>query len=197
MRTGPFRDGFLFPVTRESFHTWGQDFRMEELPRASWDSLTYLVQPQPCPFWKTVSQPCYRCEVPCQAVLFYLPRKTKNRICQPFCLQWDKPVDGHKGIQHPQTVMLERYSYLAVMVQVKCCFTSTETIRTIRDGQPRTANSTGFHTVLHEWDASLDVVSADIPPSPQHTHTHKHPSHGHIPQSTSSPQVDWEVAEWT
>ena len=27
-------------------------------------------------------------------------------------------------------------------VQVQCCFTSTETIRTIRDGGPRTATST-------------------------------------------------------
>ena len=26
--------------------------------------------------------------------------------------------------------------------QVQCCFTSTETIRTIRDGEPRTATST-------------------------------------------------------
>ena len=29
-----------------------------------------------------------------------------------------------------------------ILVQVQCCFTSTETIRTIRDGEPRTATST-------------------------------------------------------
>ena len=32
-------------------------------------------------------------------------------------------------------------------VQVQCCFASTETIRTIRDGEARTATSTFSHTV--------------------------------------------------
>ena len=30
----------------------------------------------------------------------------------------------------------------ALQVQVQCCFTSTETIRTVRDWKPRTATST-------------------------------------------------------
>ena len=34
-----------------------------------------------------------------------------------------------------------KHQYEYVQVQVQCCFTSTETIRTIRDGEPRTATS--------------------------------------------------------
>ena len=32
------------------------------------------------------------------------------------------------------------------IVQVQCCFTTTETLLTIRDGEPMTATSTDFHT---------------------------------------------------
>ena len=31
---------------------------------------------------------------------------------------------------------------IIIIVQVQCCFTSTETVPTIRDGEPRTATST-------------------------------------------------------
>ena len=31
---------------------------------------------------------------------------------------------------------------VVAVVQVQCCFTSTETVRTIRDGEPRTSTST-------------------------------------------------------
>ena len=34
--------------------------------------------------------------------------------------------------------------------QVQCCFTSTETIRTIRDGEPRTATSTFTQLLLSD-----------------------------------------------
>ena len=41
-------------------------------------------------------------------------------------------------------------------VQVQCCFTSTETMRLIRDGEPRTATST-FTQLL-----SSDPVSSSV-----------------------------------
>ena len=39
------------------------------------------------------------------------------------------------------TDQTHRYMFVAD-VQVQCCFTSTETIRTVRDGEPRTVSST-------------------------------------------------------
>ena len=44
---------------------------------------------------------------------------------------------------------------VVAVVQVQCCFTSTETVRTIRDGEPRTATST-FTRAL--WRYSLVAV---------------------------------------
>ena len=38
---------------------------------------------------------------------------------------------------------------------VQCCFTSTETIRTIRDGEPRTATSIFTHWALKPWKFSV------------------------------------------
>ena len=44
--------------------------------------------------------------------------------------------------------------------QVQCCFTSTETIRTIRDGEPRTATSTFTQLLSSEYLSSkLNVAS--------------------------------------
>ena len=75
----------------------------------------------------------------------------------------------------------------------KCCFTSTETVRTIRDGEPRTSTST--HTLVHLLElfdltdsvatmhvhinhlpvpSLLPLPSTPPPPPPRHTHTHTH-----------------------
>ena len=42
-------------------------------------------------------------------------------------------------------------------VQVQCCFSSTETIRTIRDGEPRTAPSTFTDTAPELWSLTVQV----------------------------------------
>ena len=34
---------------------------------------------------------------------------------------------------------------LSIIIILQCCFTATVTVRTIRDGEPRTATSTDFH----------------------------------------------------
>ena len=50
-----------------------------------------------------------------------------------------------------------------VTVQVQWCFTSTETIRAIRDGEPRTATSTFTHllrSVLQCYFASTETIRA-------------------------------------
>ena len=49
-------------------------------------------------------------------------------------------------------------------VQVQCCFTSLETIRTIRDGEPRTATST--FTQLLSSDLQQDKPSSYDSPAP-------------------------------
>ena len=48
----------------------------------------------------------------------------------------EKSKNGHVTVTSLLTVGLSSH------VQVQCCFTSTETIRTIRDREPRTATST-------------------------------------------------------
>ena len=45
-------------------------------------------------------------------------------------------------------------------LRVQCCFTSTETIRTIRDGEPRTATSTFTH-LLNSVTSVLLYVNRD------------------------------------
>ena len=44
-----------------------------------------------------------------------------------------------------------------VQVQVQCCFTSTETVRTIKDGEPRTATST-FTQLLNSDVTSTETI---------------------------------------
>ena len=46
------------------------------------------------------------------------------------------------------SVVLQLLSTEAILVPVQCCFTSTEAIRTVRDGEPRTSTST-FTQVLN------------------------------------------------
>ena len=85
-------------------------------------------------------------------------------------------------------------------VQVQCCFTSTETIRTIRDGEPRTATSTftqllsfvcrGIQltsVVFHSIE--LTTVGSPLPPSP-----HPMQLRGRKQQQGASPgraRLDW------
>ena len=57
--------------------------------------------------------------------------------------------------EEPQDVQEEEEE-----VQVQCCLTSTETIRTIRDGDPRTATSTFTQLLSSEQgDDELSINS--------------------------------------
>ena len=48
-------------------------------------------------------------------------------------------------------------------VQVQCCFTSTETIRTIRDAEPRTSTS----TVTQLLSSVIHVVQLNVAFTPE------------------------------
>ena len=43
-------------------------------------------------------------------------------------------------------------------VRIQCCFTSTETVRTVRDGEPRTATSTFTHLLSSALDRGRNTI---------------------------------------
>ena len=58
---------------------------------------------------------------------------------------------------------------------VQCCFTSTETIRLIRDGSPgRPPPLSHSSWALTKTRNKTDFYSAHLSPPPPHTHTHTH-----------------------
>ena len=60
----------------------------------------------------------------------------------------------HTGLR--SLLLYLRYVFRALinslaMLQIQCCFTSTKTTRTIRDGEPRTTTSTFTQLLSSEW----------------------------------------------
>ena len=68
------------------------------------------------------------------------------------------------GDHESELTLSARLQFIAVIlfpqetVRVQCCFTSTETIRLIRDGKPRTATSTFTDTAPMRLDSGLELV---------------------------------------
>ena len=83
-------------------------------------------------------------------------------FCFSVSLRPQKP-SGLLGTGNPGWPPRLPYSSWTLRARVQCCFTTTETIRRVRDGEPRTATST-FTQLLScdptcEGDRSLHVAS--------------------------------------